>query len=347
MVLAAGRAAVEVRGDPKRGPSSPALSTCSSRRSKHSSQVSSGPSGPSRRMTSGSFMTRLPGRGRRARRGAGGARRGGSCRALRGWWRGALRARRSVPPAAPGRRTPRADGRSARCRRRRGSPAAAPPVSALSWALGPRSAKAFHASSASGISRPCHARRRAFTPASSSANLYAQVVKRLAPRKPSSLASTATSASPAACTARSSRSFGDLPAGELVVGGPQQQRVQLRNGPLVIRAGRPEAPQPGFGLVRHGRASIGRERAHRSVGVAGRAALTARRAARRAQSGHEHHHRRRRLPSAPPSPPTRPRRRTCCCGSCSRSRRSSSASTSSRASSRTTGPATSRPSSTT
>ena len=58
------------------------------------------------------------------------------------------------------------------------------------------------------ISRPCHARRRAFTPASSSANLYAQVVKRLAPRKLSSLARIAISASSAACTARSSTSAG-------------------------------------------------------------------------------------------------------------------------------------------
>ena len=37
-------------------------------------------------------------------------------------------------------------------------------------------------SGSSGTSRPCHARRRSFTAVSSSANLYAQVVKRLSPR---------------------------------------------------------------------------------------------------------------------------------------------------------------------
>src|SRR5919197_387957 len=55
-------------------------------------------------------------------------------------------------------------------------------------------------------SRSCQARRRIFTPASSSANLYAQGVKRLSPRKSSSLPSTATSASCALWCARSSSS---------------------------------------------------------------------------------------------------------------------------------------------
>ena len=52
-----------------------------------------------------------------------------------------------------------------------------------------------HVSGSSGTSRPCHARLRSFTAASSSANSYAQVVKRLAPRKSSSRASTLISAS--------------------------------------------------------------------------------------------------------------------------------------------------------
>src|SRR5204863_9321584 len=70
----------------------------------------------------------------------------------------------------------------------------------------PESANRGHSVGSSGISRPCHARRRTFTAASSRANLYAQVVKRLWPRKRSSFASTATSASLALCSATSSRS---------------------------------------------------------------------------------------------------------------------------------------------
>ena len=42
--------------------------------------------------------------------------------------------------------------------------------------------RAGQACGSSVISRPCQARRRSLTPASSRANLYAQVVKRLAPR---------------------------------------------------------------------------------------------------------------------------------------------------------------------
>ena len=63
-----------------------------------------------------------------------------------------------------------------------------------------------HDSGSSGSSRPCHARFRSFTAASSSANLYAQVVKRLAPRKSPSRRSTLTNASSAAWFAMSSKS---------------------------------------------------------------------------------------------------------------------------------------------
>src|SRR5215218_38794 len=68
------------------------------------------------------------------------------------------------------------------------------------------SASSAQPSSAIGTSRPCQARRRAFAPASSRANLYAQVVNRLWPRNVASLARMATSASSAACIARSSSS---------------------------------------------------------------------------------------------------------------------------------------------
>ena len=73
-------------------------------------------------------------------------------------------------------------------------------------ARGRRSRTAFQLSGSSGTSRPCQARLRSFTAASSSANLYAHVVKRLAPRKSSSRASTLTSASFAASWAISSSS---------------------------------------------------------------------------------------------------------------------------------------------
>src|SRR4051794_21201854 len=55
-------------------------------------------------------------------------------------------------------------------------------VSASSSGPAPRCARSAPASSSSGTSRPTQARRRAFTAASSSANLYAHVVKRLCPR---------------------------------------------------------------------------------------------------------------------------------------------------------------------
>ena len=78
--------------------------------------------------------------------------------------------------------------------------------SASSSGVETSSAKRDQVSGSSGISRPCQARRRSFTAASRSANLYAQVVKRLAPRKSSSRARTETSASSAACRAMSSKS---------------------------------------------------------------------------------------------------------------------------------------------
>src|SRR3954469_20523668 len=76
-------------------------------------------------------------------------------------------------------------------------------------------------------SRPCHARLRALTEASSRTNLYAHVVKRLSPRKVSSLFSTATSASLAASCARSSISPGGI-----------RRRCSSKYAPLSISAWR-------------------------------------------------------------------------------------------------------------
>ena len=77
-------------------------------------------------------------------------------------------------------------------------------------------------------SRPCQARRRAFTPASSRTNLYAQVVNRLAPRNVWSFARTIARASSAACVARSSsspceRARAGRAAPQLVMRAPHEQ----------------------------------------------------------------------------------------------------------------------------
>ena len=73
-------------------------------------------------------------------------------------------------------------GSSARSRSRPATARSSSAVSASTPGPAPRRREARQPSSSSGTSRPCHARRRAFTAASSSANLYAHVVNRLWPR---------------------------------------------------------------------------------------------------------------------------------------------------------------------
>ena len=98
------------------------------------------------------------------------ARRAGSCRARRASCRAARRARRSAPRRARARRTPRAGAGSAASGPRPHRAQQLRPLEPLVRGraavgdLGP-------ALGARATSRPCHARRRAFTPASSSANL--------------------------------------------------------------------------------------------------------------------------------------------------------------------------------
>ena len=113
----------------------------------------------------------------------------------------------------------------------------------------------------SGTSRPCHARRRSFTAASSSANLYAQVVKRLRPRKSSRLREHRSAA-------RRPPPPGDIvelvaaqvrttpaPAG-LEPRRPQQQRVEPGDGVVVrgprARSARARRATPDRARVRGG-----------------------------------------------------------------------------------------------
>ena len=139
--------------------------------------------------------------------GASGAHRGASCRAHLGC-SPSRSARTSI--GTPFRAPPRArvaGEASARWRSPPGRRASSSLRSASSLGVGRSLAKRHQVSGSSGISRPCQARRRSFTAASRSANLYTQVVKRLAPRKSSSRARTETSASSAASSAMSSSSF--------------------------------------------------------------------------------------------------------------------------------------------
>ena len=99
-------------------------------------------------------------------------------------------------------------------------------------------------------SRPCQARFLSFTAASSSANLYAHVVKRLAPRKSPSRRRTLTSASSAAWLRE---------VVEVVAAQMRERRPSPRN--LEARRLQEERVQPGDRLVVH-RAVGASERSH-------------------------------------------------------------------------------------
>ena len=94
-------------------------------------------------------------------------------------------------------------------------------------------------SGSSWTSRPCHARRRTFTPASSSANLYAHVVKRLSPRKSGSWRSTGDERVVGALLGEvvaRRRAAGRAAAVDLEARRLQQQRVQLRDRGVALAA---------------------------------------------------------------------------------------------------------------
>ena len=145
--------------------SSPASSssTYSSSRSKHSSQLTSGPRGPS-----SSIDHRSPPRASRSLRRA-------SCKVLYSAPR--VEPSRSAstsigtPLSASATNTSRWCGRQLGARRRAGSRAAAPAARAARGPTARGRGSRGQRSSSIGTSRPCQARRRAFTPASSSANL--------------------------------------------------------------------------------------------------------------------------------------------------------------------------------
>ena len=184
----------------------------------------------------------------RAARAACGARRAASCRGRRGWCRGARRARRSARRSARARRAPRAGGASGPRRSRAAAPPSSSRCSASSPGVGPALANSVPASGSRGTSRPCHARRRSFTAASSSANLYAQVVKRLSPRKSSSRREDAhqrvVGRLDARCRPARRRAGGKRrPAtADLEAGRAQQQPVQARDRVVPFDAARFAAP---------------------------------------------------------------------------------------------------------